>query len=121
MIVTFFDVTGRFLQVLEGDFNLVIEPTAATLAMPYIEGHYSYEDWLENGTVQKRPACPASLNGTTLHDVPANSTIAINDQTYDCEDGGTVELEFDQPGTYHVRITCWPYLDGEFIYENPAH
>jgi len=118
--VSFYDSTGRFVQTLEGDENLVITPTAQTLNLPYVEGEYSTEHWFSDGVPQPRPPCPATLDGATLHNVPANSVISINDTDYDCEAGGTVELEFDQPGTYTILITSWPYLDGEFTYENSA-
>jgi len=118
--VSFYDSAGRFTQTLEGDVDLVITPTAQVIGLPYVEGDYGSDHWFHNGEPQLRPTCPTTLDGLTLHNVPANSTININDQTYDCEDGGTVELDFDQPGTYRIRITSWPYLDGEFTYENPA-
>jgi len=120
MKVSFYDSVGRFVQTLEGDADLVVAPTAQMIDLPYVEGGYGSDHYAVDGEPQPRPTCPATLDGATLHNVPANSTITINDQDYDCEDGGTVDLEFNQPGTYRIRVTCWPYLDGEFEYENPA-
>jgi len=118
--VSFYTDTGQFIQTLEGDQELVIEPTAQAIGLTYVQGEYGTDYWFTDGAPQLRPACPATLQAAALHNVPANSTIMINDQSYDCEQGGTVELEFDQPGTYAIRVICWPYLDGEFTYENPA-
>jgi len=120
MKVSFYTDTGQFVQTLEGDADLVIAPTTQTIGLPYVEGEYGAEYWFHDGEPQPRPACPTTLEDAVLHSVPVNSVITINEQTYDCKDGGTVELEFDQPGTYVIRITSWPFLDGEFTYENPT-
>jgi len=109
---------GQFVQTLEGPLDLVIEPTAQALSLPYVEGDYDSGHYVVGGQVQPRPACPAVLAGSALTNVPAGSVITINGQDYDCPDGGTVELEFDQPGTYAILVAGWPYLDGEFEYEN---
>jgi len=121
MIVSFYDTDGRFVQSIEGDLDRVIAPSAAVGGLPYIEGRYGADDWFHEGQTKKRPACPATLDGATLCNVPSNSVIAINRRQYPCPEGGDVELEFDQPGTYRIRVTGWPYLDGEFTYENPPH
>jgi len=119
MKVSFYADAGQFVQTLEGDPDLVIAPTAQAIGLSYVEGDYGADYWFHEGIAQPRPACPAALEGATLHNVAPGSTITINKQTYDCPEGGTVELEFDQPGTYSIRVTGWPYLDGEFEYENP--
>jgi len=110
---------GQFIQTLEGPLDLVIEPSAAAIGLPYIEGDYGALHYVVNGQVLPRPDCPAVLDGSALANVPAGSVIIINGQGYDCPEGGTVELEFDQPGQYTIRVTGWPYLDKEFTYENP--
>jgi len=120
MKVSFYTDTGQFVQTLEGDADLVIAPTAQVIGLPYVEGEYGADHWFHDGEPQPRPVCTAVLDGATLYNVPANSTITINEQSYDCPEGGIVDLEFDQPGAYSIRITGWPYLDGEFTYENPA-
>jgi len=120
MKVSFYTDTGQFVQTLEGDADLVIAPTTQIIGLPYVEGEYGAEYWFHEGEPQLRPACPATLEDAVLHNVPTGSTILINQSVYDCAEGGTVELEFDQPGTYHISITSWPFLDGEFTYENPA-
>jgi len=110
---------GQFVQTLEGPLDLVIAPTAAAIGLPYVEGDYGSGHYVVDGQVLPRPACPAGLDGSALTNVPAGSVIRINGQDYDCPDGGTVDLEFDQPGTYSIRVTGWPHLDGAFDYENP--
>jgi len=119
MIVSFYDSDGRFVQTIEGDPDRVIAPSAAASGLPYVEGAYGADDWFHKGQAQKRPVCPVTLDGALLCNVPPDSTITINRRQYPCADGGDVELEFDQPGIYRIRVTGWPYLDGEFEYENP--
>jgi len=118
MKVSFYNAAGMFMQTLEGDEKLVITPTANSIGLPYVEGEYGTDHWFTAGSVQPRPPCPATLDASgVLHDVPANSIIVINGMSYPCAAGGTVELEFDQPGTYHIQVRSWPALEGEFTHE----
>jgi len=110
---------GRIVQTVEGEFSRVIAPTAAARGLPYVLGAYGQDHYVHNGAPQRRPACPATLEGNVLQNVPPASTLTINRKSYPCPDGVDVELEFDQPGKYRIRVTGWPYLDGEFDYENP--
>lgn len=79
-----------------------------------VNTHYMVGD-----TVQPRPPNPTTLEGNCLLNVPNPSTLIINNTAYVCEDG-TVELEFDQPGIYKIKVLSWPELDTEFEYENQA-
>lgn len=60
--------------------------------------------------LQPRPTQSTQLVGLTLTDLPANATLHIDDQAYPLTDT-TVELDFPLPGTYQLRVECWPYLD----------
>lgn len=74
--------------------------------------------YVYGNALRKRPSMPVSLEGNMLINVRPNSQIVINEKAYECEEGGSVELEFDQPGIYSVRVSRWPYLDREFRIEN---
>ena len=71
------------------------------------------------GVVRDRPAQDSTLNGMTLSGLPKPCTVLINGAAYDVDDG-IAELSFNQPGTYHIVVRAWPYLDKEFDIENPA-
>ena len=76
-------------------------------------------DYVCGGTLTARPVCPARLDDLVLSRLPSPCLITINERDYPCETS-TVELEFDQPGKYHIVVQAWPYLDKEFTIENPA-
>ena len=77
----------------------------------YFGGDVYYIDLTDpdNPTPAERPASPVSRTDLTLLDVPAGSTLWINGASYPAE--GTVELEFTYPGTYSLRVECFPFLD----------
>ena len=64
----------------------------------------------ENPVPTGRPTQSTQLVGLTLTALPANATLHIDGQSYPLTDT-TVELDFPLPGTYRLRVTCWPYLD----------
>lgn len=70
-------------------------------------------DWnthyILDGEPTERPASPVFRTDLTLYDVPNGSTLWINGLSYAVE--GEVELEFPLPGTYSLRVECFPYLD----------
>lgn len=119
MVVTFFDQSGRFLQTLQGDLGAVIDPTIDHLRAPWVEGEFDETFMLKDSRAQKRPDNPCVLFGRKLTDLPESGILYINGKPYEFT-GPTVELEFDQPGSYVIRIESWPYLDKEFTIENPA-
>jgi hypothetical protein len=59
------------------------------------------------------------MEGLFIKNIEVPSLIYINGDRY-IVDEPVVELEFDQPGTYKIRIESWPYLDKEFTYENTS-
>ena len=63
----------------------------------------------DNPTPTERPPSPVSRTGPTLLDVPTGSTLYINGVSYPAE--GEVEVLFTYPGTYALRVECFPYLD----------
>lgn len=65
--------------------------------------------YILNGQPTERPASPVTRTDLTLHDVPNGATLWINGVSYEAE--GEVELDFTYPGTYSLRVECFPYLD----------
>ena len=68
--------------------------------------------YILNGQPTERPASPVTLSGLTLQGVPAGSTLTISVERYENVEGD-VELEFPLPGSYSLRVECWPYKDWE--------
>lgn len=97
MIVSLFDHVGRFVQVLDGDIELVIKPTAQATGLRYAEGSHGDGQYLVAGQFLDRPQMGAVLDGNTIVGLPFGTTIIINDAAYQCDDDHA-ELEFDQPG-----------------------
>lgn len=116
--ISFFDERGRVTS------NLTTDPAGIQANKDHFPGRWVEGDWLnkdvyvKDGRVTPRPANPAKLDGLTLTDLPSPGTLHIDGAAYPYEDS-TVELEFDHPGTYKVRVESWPYLDKEFTVENP--
>ena len=75
----------------------------------YVEGEFSRDThYILNGEPTERPSSPITRTDLTLHDVPNGATLTINGESYAAE--GTVELEFPMPGTYSLRVECFPFL-----------
>lgn len=117
--ITFYDAEGRITGVMSGPLAS-IQATIEYLKEPFVEGEGSLDaDYVCGGTLTARPVCPARLDDLVLSRLPSPCLITINERDYPCETS-TVELEFDQPGKYHIVVQAWPYLDKEFTIENPA-
>jgi hypothetical protein len=89
----------------------------------YIEGHYHWDEYyMRNGTPTLRPELPATIDRTnltadgidtaTITNLPNPSTVTVNRQSVTVEDG-TLELTFDLPGSYVVKVESFPYLPWE--------
>lgn len=75
-----------------------------------VDGGYNNQThYISNGQPTKRPASPITIDGMTLMNVPAASTLLIDGDSYEAE--GDVELEFPVQGTYKITVICFPYLD----------
>ncbi|TEA79844.1 hypothetical protein [Allopusillimonas ginsengisoli] len=120
MQVTLFDADGRFLQTLDGPLELVILPTVETVGARWAEGEFGPDYyWVAGQALPRPPMLGARLQDNQLVGLPFNTTITINNTAYECDDDHA-ELEFEHPGHYRIVVTKWPYLDAEFIYENPT-
>lgn len=112
MKITQYDpTTGRILSVTG---FAGIEPDAIeSWKQPefgYVEAEADVNrDYVADGAVVPRPASPVTISGLTLHDVPAGARVIIDGTAYEAD--GTVELEFPLPGTFNLRVECFPYLE----------
>jgi len=71
------------------------------------------------GRRRVKAVCPAVLDGLMLHNLPQPCRIEITEeatgqQVYD-ETAAEVQLSFDHPGTYTVRVLSVPFTPGEFV------
>jgi hypothetical protein len=113
--ITFYDPSGRitwFMTAPEETLELNQKAGAFVPGLFSADKHY-----VKNGEATLRPECPATMNGQTITGIPPNGLVTVGEQTYTVLDG-TAELQFDQPGTYKVLVSCWPYLDKEFTIAN---
>ena len=79
----------------------------------HVMGAFSSEDfYIVDSEAVARPASPVTIDGRTLFNVPPGSTLWIDGEQYDAE--GDVELDFVMPGTYKLRVVCFPYLNWEY-------
>lgn len=115
--ITLYDrATGRLSGWIEGDTETL---EANKQEGNYVEGKFEDDThYVYGGEVRARPVMVTTLTARSLVNVRPGSVITINETDYDCKDGGDVGLEFDQPGTYKITVSRWPYLDKEFTYEN---
>ena len=76
----------------------------------FVDKHWeSTTHYILNGQPTERPTSPVTRTDLTLLAVPEGSTLWINGESYAAE--GEVELEFPLPGTYRLRVECFPFLD----------
>lgn len=113
-IYSLFNRDGSFNGVIFGAFQYVIAPTIAEWNGFHFEGEYDDSYYFHDGEPTKRPQNPTTLNNLVLSDVPKGSTIHIDGEPYECENGGKVTLQFNQAGVYVVQIESFPYLNKEF-------
>lgn len=111
--------TGRFDGVVEGHPDYVLAPTVAAWSGGAAPGALDDSWWFYGGQARQRPACPVVAEGLVLRGVRPGSVITLEQQQYECTEGGDVELSFQYPGTYEITVTRWPYLDGRYVVENP--
>jgi PEGA domain len=109
--LTGYNDSGNILEVISASDSGLANANKKA-GVNYITGRFDYlKTYILNGQPTERPAAPVTLSGLTLQGVPAGSTLTINGERYDAE--GNVELEFPLPGTYRLRVECWPYKDWE--------
>lgn len=107
-----YDASGRvtaFMTVPDSMVNLQHDNVVHGRVDPATE-------YVADRTILPRPACPATLAGSTLSGMPVPSTLFINDKPFAITED-SVTLAFPNPGVYHLRLVAWPYLDGHFEVE----
>jgi hypothetical protein len=110
--LTGYNDSGNILEVISASDSGLANANKKA-GVNYITGRFDYlKTYILNGQPTERPAAPVTLSGLTLQGVPAGSTLTINGERYDNVEGD-VELEFPLPGTYSLRVECWPYKDWE--------
>lgn len=111
MIATaYFTESGRIGAVHYGpDFDTLYRQldTDQDLVAGEFDGNTYY---VLNGEPTERPKQATTLTGLQLTYLPTPSTLRINSTAYPVTDS-TVDLEFPLPGTYHLRVEAFPYLD----------
>ena len=106
--VSYYDTTGKILHTYSGLCLDRVDAEHPELSR--VDGiHSGKTHYILGGEVTERPASPVTRTGLTLLDVPEGSKLWINGVSYDA--AGTVELEFPLPGTYRLRVECFPFLD----------
>ena len=111
-----YDADGRITCVC----NLSPDAYEDNKHKPMIEGRgIPAVNYVKDGKLATRPLMQVERELNVLKNLPVPCQIIINDAVYDCNEP-TVELEFDQPGTYSITVRAWPYIDKEFVYENTA-
>lgn len=116
--ITRFDpVSGKILGSIWGKADQ-LRRNKEMMDGPFLDGFYSPDSYYVLGEKAiARPSQPTKLHGLNLEDIPYPAKLIINGQEYVVTES-SVELAFDQPGTYTVKLESWPYLDKEFTIEN---
>lgn len=115
---SFYDSTGRIIGVMRGPRESV-EATSEVTGDPFVEGASNPDlHYVRDGAIVDRPESPAILSQHTLSALPVPCTITVGKATYSCIDT-VAELSFEHVGKFQVTIEAWPYLNKEFIVENP--
>lgn len=127
MKIVRYDQDGRISVVQTMDDLLVTDEfrkffgEEKTVYLPSEEGLEAdvsdLRHYVLDGGVVPRPELPAVITGSILRGVPSGASIRIGESVYEA-DGSEIELEFDHPGTYSLRITLWPYQDLELTHED---
>lgn len=119
MITVYEAETGRIKYFADGD-PPAMQATKDSLTDPWVDGEFHWDThYVSDGVATLRPDCPATVSGLILLNVPVPAEIHIGRNVYQADDS-TVELEFNLPGTYKVKVVSFPYLDKEFTIENPT-
>lgn len=103
---------GKITSIIHGCDDFVDAYEGAILYSGTLSPDWKLH-YILNGQPAERPASPVTLSDLTLQGVPAGSTLTINGERYENVEG-EIELDFPLPGTYRLRVECWPYRDWEW-------
>lgn len=132
-MVLYRKATGEVTQVMRQSPETVSALLSAEIASCEIPGiglagmmeglAYARAHYVDTSTfhpqIRERTACPASLDGLALRSLPLPCQIEITaplnaTRTYDEADDPDLDLSFDHPGTYTVRVLSARHLPGVF-------
>lgn len=114
--------TGKLVQTyitpIEDEINYILKQGQAYVPFPHTD---DYQLYYVKGDEELtlRPSQETVLEGNVISGIPVPATLSINKETYSVNES-RVELDFDQPGSYKIRVESWPFLDKEFTFENPS-
>lgn len=116
--ITFYTPDGEITSVLKGPEDFIKLNKLMTTDL-YIDGEHDRDThYITNDEVLLREVCPAEISGENkIINAPIPGVVTINNTEYPYNES-TIELSFDQPGTYTIKVSSWPYLDKEFVVEN---
>lgn len=109
-IFTYFDSIGRIVCRYTGS-----SPETTDADYPEwqrVEGDFlSDQHYLLDGMPTPRPPSPVVRDGLRLSAIQTGAVLHIDGVAYPIPEGGSVELDFPLPGTYLIRVECFPFLD----------
>ena len=112
-MIVVYTANGEIVQTIDNqalEFALKHNVPDGCAALDVPTTHIDFNrHYVLNGELTQRPTSPVTRTDLTLLGVPEGSTLWINGESYDAE--GDVALEFPLPGTYRLRVECFPYLD----------
>lgn len=77
----------------------------------YVRGRFDDRVYyISDGMPEPRPTMAPVVSGTTINNLPAECRVRVGQEAVVVGDG-ILELSFDFPGTYPVKLSCFPYLD----------
>jgi hypothetical protein len=89
--------------------------------VPLVAGEVGAARYVDVATrsLREKTPCPARLEGLTLQDLPLPCRIEISTPegapaVYPETEAAEIDLTFDHPGTYSVRVLSAPHLAGAF-------
>lgn len=65
-------------------------------------------------TLEPKTECEAVVSGTTISNLPVPCKVFVAMRAIEVDDG-LLELEFEQPGEYAVRVVSRTHMDGNYV------
>lgn len=101
----------------------VVAGTAEANGLQYAPGRLDADretEYVKDGVLTPRPASTAVQDGHWLRSLPVPCTITVGEVAVECDEPD-VELVFDIPGIYQVKVSAWPYTDAQFEIVEELH
>ena len=108
MNYSIYDSKGIFLMLLSSPYADDASRAVELLgAAGFVEGAYdSATQWYDatSDAVRERPSQAIRLDGLRIAGVPAGATVAVDGGSH-VADGTDIELSFDHPGRYAIKVS----------------